>query len=83
MKIADRTLEGPDDRGAANGVASSDIVGLRERALPAGLVIEGLIARSDGERLFGYEGWLRELVNESQAFMSKTGGRRFAAPPVS
>lgn len=47
---------------------------------PPGLVIKELITGENRKPLFNYEDWLRELVNCSTSFMSKTGGEPFVAP---
>ena len=39
-----------------------------------------MIGNSEQNPLYNYEDWLRELINESPAFMAKTGGAILEAP---
>ena len=56
------------------------IANVRERPLPTGLIISSVITDRDGRPIYCYEDWLRELIDESKAFMTKTGGEHFVAP---
>lgn len=48
--------------------------------LPAGLVMKDVVTGQGGNPMHDYEGWLRELINCSEAFLRKTGGEPFHAP---
>lgn len=48
--------------------------------LPTGFIVKDVIGDYEHNSLFNYEDWLRELINESSAFMAKTGGARLEAP---
>ncbi len=53
---------------------------LKKDVLPAGFIVKDVIGNSEQKPLYNYEDWLRELINESPAFMAKTGGARLEAP---
>lgn len=53
---------------------------LKIDVLPAGFIVKDVIGNSEQKPLYNYEDWLRELINESPAFMAKTGGARLEAP---
>lgn len=57
-----------------------DILKVRESALPAGLITKGIVTDRKNRTPYVYEDWLRELLNDSKAFMAKTGGEGFSAP---
>ncbi len=59
---------------------NDDVSELKIEVLPAGFIIKDVIGNSEQNPLYNYEDWLRELINESSAFMAKTGGVRFEAP---
>lgn len=57
-----------------------DMFKVREQPLPTGLITKGVITDSENRTICFYEDWLRELLNSSKSFMSKTGGEEFSAP---
>ena len=54
--------------------------GLVETTIPAGMIAKEVLTDQRGEPLCGYEDWLRELVNSSDAFMAKSAGAPFLKP---
>lgn len=59
---------------------NDDVSELKIEVLPAGFIIKDVIGNSEQNPLYNYEDWLRELINESPAFMAKTGGAIMEAP---
>lgn len=51
-----------------------------ESVIPPGLICAPLMTSEGSKPLCHYEDWVRELINNSPAFMAKTGGESFRAP---
>lgn len=53
---------------------------LRSRVLPESLFCNNLTTDFEGNRIYSYEDWARELINHSDGFMKLTHGESFEAP---